>query len=218
MKKKTRNSGSERGKVLGFEGGVINFGGKLFDTLMLGILWLLCSIPLVTVGVSTTALYYAVTHSVKADDGYASTMFFRSFRRNLKQGILLWIGLVAVFVLMRLNTGILMAKTSGNFGLAMIGFYTAVMVYLAVMACYMFPALSRFEMRTLWFVQLSIYMGIRYFLTSAMLLVILGGAAVLVWRVPFLILIVPGPDMWLMSEFLERVLKKHEESIEKQLE
>ena len=193
----------------GYGGGFTGLGSKLFDLWMLGLLWLVCSIPLITIGASTTALYYAVTHSVKSDDGYASRMFFRSFRRNFRQATILWLALVGCFMLMRLNTGILMALTEGTPGLVMIGFYTAVMVYLILMGCYMFPALSRFDMDTFWFLRISIYMGFHYFLTSIILLVIIGSAGVLVWRFPILILVLPGPVIWLMAEFLERVLDRH---------
>ena len=195
--------------AFGYGGGFTTIGSRLFDLWMLGVLWLLCSIPLLTIGASTTALYYAVVHSVKNDDGYASHMFFRSFRRNFRQATILWLVLAACFMLMRLNTGILMAKTEGTAGLVMIGFYTAVMVYLVLMGCYLFPALSRFDMDTFWFLRLSIYMGVRYVFTSLMLLVVLAGAGALLWRFPVLIFFLPGPVVWLMAEFLESVLDKH---------
>ena len=193
----------------GYGGGFTGIGSKLFDLWMLGMLWLLCSIPVLTIGASTTALYYAVTHSVKSDDGYASHMFFRSFRRNFRQATILWLVLVGLFMLMRLNTGILMALTEGTPGLVMIGFYTAVMVYIVLTGCYMFPALSRFEMDTFWFLRIAIYMGVRYIFTSLMLLLIVGGAAALIWRFPILILVLPGPAVWLMAAFLEGVLDRH---------
>ena len=195
--------------IFGFGGNYTTIVSKIFDVFMLGLLWLVCSIPLVTIGASSTALYYAMVKSVKNDDGYASTMFFRSFRKNFRQATILWLVIAVLFFLMRLNTGILMAKTSGTFGLVMIGFYTAVAVYLLLMACYMFPALARLENDTFWFFRISLYMAARYFLTTLALAVILAMAGVLLWRIPILILLLPGPVAWLMGEFLERVLMKH---------
>ncbi len=204
MAKKRNSPGA-----FGYGGGFTEIGSKLFDLWMLGVLWLLCSVPLITIGASTTALYYAVIHSVKSDDGYASHMFWRSLKRNFRQATVLWLTLAACFMLMRLNTGILMALTDGMAGLVMIGFYTAVMVYLGLTACYMFPALARFDMDTFWFLRIAIYMSVRYLFTSLMLLVILAGAGALVWRFPILLLVLPGPVVWLMAEFLESVLDRH---------
>ena len=203
--------------IFGFGGNYTTIVSKIFDVFMLGLLWLVCSIPLVTIGASSTALYYAMVKSVKNDDGYASTMFFRSFRKNFRQATILWLVIAVLFFLMRLNTGILMAKTSGTFGLVMIGFYTAVAVYLLLMACYMFPALARLENDTFWFFRISLYMAARYFLTTLALAVILAMAGVLLWRIPILILLLPGPVAWLMGEFLERVLMKHAPPLEAEM-
>ncbi|MGN0400601.1 MAG: hypothetical protein ACI4EO_10865, partial [Blautia sp.] len=56
----------------------------------------------------------------------------------------------------------------------------------------------------------SMYMGVRYLLTSLALLAILFCFGAVIWRIPMLLFFVPGPMAFLMSEFLERVLKKHE--------
>ena len=78
--------------------------GRLFLKLSYGcclnILWLVCCLPVFTIGASTTALYYSVIHSVKADDGYASHMFLRSFRRYFRQATILWLVLAVCFVLL----------------------------------------------------------------------------------------------------------------------
>ncbi len=195
--------------LFGFGGAYTTIVGKIFDTLMLGVLWVICSLPLITIGASTTALYYAIVKSVKNDEGYASTMFFKSFKKNFRQATILWLVVALAFFLMRLNSGILMAKTEGTFGLVMIGFYTAAAVYVVLTAAYMFPALSRFEMDTFWFLRIALYMVARYFLTSIAIAVILAMAAVFVWRLPLLIFVVPGPVAFLVAEFVERVLAKH---------
>ena len=193
----------------GFGGAYTAIVSKIFDLCMLGVLWTILSLPIITIGASTTALYYAVVKSVKNDEGYASRMFFRSFRRNFIQATILWLVTAALFFLLRLNTGILMAKTEGLFGLLMIGFYTAAAVYVILAAAYMFPALSRFEMDTFWFLRIALYMVARYFLTSLVIALILAMAGIFVWRIPLLILLLPGPVTFLISEFMERVLARH---------
>ena len=110
---------------------------------------------------------------------------------------------------MQLNIGILMEKTDGYVGLFFIVLYAFVSVYAALAACYAFPALSRYDMPAGWILKISLYMVGRYFLTSLMLAVILVCFGAFTWKVPLLLLFVPGPIAFLMSEFLERVLKKH---------
>ena len=53
-------------------------------------------------------------------------------------------------------------------------------------------------------------MTVRYFGTTLALLLILACTGAIIWRFPILMIFAPGPVIFLMSEFLERVLKKHE--------
>lgn len=197
---------------MGFDGKLTRFCSKVFDGLVLGLLWLLCCIPVVTAGVSCAALYHAAVKCIKKDRGYAVEEFFHSFRQNLKPGFLLWCVFLALIVILNLNIGILTEKTSGYAGLFGIVFYAAVEIYLILAACYAFPALSRFDMGAGWIMKLSLFMVVRYFFTSLALALVLVCFGAVLWRLPVLILVIPTPAVLLASEFLERVLKKHEPS------
>lgn len=68
------------------------------DILGLSLLWLLCSLPLVTIAPATTALYDAVVHGIRYKEGGAYRRFFRTFRAEWKIGIpvtLLWAAVLA---------------------------------------------------------------------------------------------------------------------------
>ena len=195
--------------IWGFDGSFMSFCDKLFDVMILGFLWILCSLPLITVGASCTALYYAIVKCIKNHEGYVSRAFFHSFRQNLVPATILWVVFAGVSFLMQLNIGILMEKTEGYAGLFFIVLYAFVSVYAAIAACYAFPALSRYDMPAGWILKISLYMVGRYFLTSLMLVLILVCFGAFIWKVPLLILFAPGPMTFLMSEFLERVLGKH---------
>lgn len=200
---------SER-NIFGFDGSFINFCDKLFDVMALGFLWILCSLPIITIGASSTALYYAMVKCIKKGDGYIVREFFYSFRINLIPGTILWVLVAASTFAMHLNIGILMKETDGKVGLFFICVYAIISIYLLAAACYIFPALSRFEMNAGWFVKIGIYMVVRYFGTTMALLLVLVCAVGLIWKIPMLMFFLPGPVVFVMSDFLERVLKKHE--------
>ena len=61
------------------------------DLVKLNLVWLLCCIPLVTIGASTTALYSVVIKMVKNEDSYVVRSFFSSFRENFKQATAVWL-------------------------------------------------------------------------------------------------------------------------------
>lgn len=69
---------------------------KLCWSCYLNLLWFLCSLPIVTIGASTTALYYASLKLVREEDSSLTRQFFRSFRENFKQATVLWLILLGV--------------------------------------------------------------------------------------------------------------------------
>ena len=203
-KKKTQRN------IFGFDGSFTNICDKIFDVMALGFLWILCSIPIVTIGASTSALYYAMVKCVKNGNGYIAREFFHSFRLNLLSGCFIWILVVAATFAMHLNIGILMKETDGYVGLFFICVYALTSIWILAFACYVFPALARFDMSSGWLIKLAMYMTVRYFGTTLALLLVLACTGAIIWRFPILVIFAPGPVIFLMSEFLERVLKKHE--------
>ena len=69
---------------------------KLCYACYLNLLWFVCSLPIVTIGASTTALYYCCLKIVRDQDNHIGAMFFRAFRNNFKQATVLWLILLGV--------------------------------------------------------------------------------------------------------------------------
>ena len=60
-----------------YDNPVWRFIGKFWDVIMLSVLWMVCSIPVVTIGASTTAMYYVTLKLVRDEDGYTFRYFFK---------------------------------------------------------------------------------------------------------------------------------------------
>lgn len=60
--------------------------GKIF---LLNVLWLVCSLPVFTMGAATTALIYS-SMKLKNNEGYWYVNFFHSFKENFKQSTALF--------------------------------------------------------------------------------------------------------------------------------
>ena len=76
--------------------GVFDINGKFFKTLtkagdfiILTLLAMVCSIPVITIGASLTAVFYAALKMARDEEGYVWKEFFKSFKQNLKQSILI---------------------------------------------------------------------------------------------------------------------------------
>lgn len=74
-------------KFFSIDGPLYQFFSRLLDMLKLNFLWLLCSLPIVTVGASTAAAFSITLKMVDEREGYIAKQFFKAFKENLKQGI-----------------------------------------------------------------------------------------------------------------------------------
>ena len=68
----------------------MRFMSVLGDLMLLNFIFLLCSVPVVTIGASITALYTVVFRMVREKDSRSVVVqFFRSFRQNFRRATLL---------------------------------------------------------------------------------------------------------------------------------
>ena len=77
-------------KNFNFDAPVMRFLTQVADLTMINVLWLVCCIPVFTIGAATTAMYRAV-FAVHRSEGPLIQIFFTSFRLNLRQSTFLWI-------------------------------------------------------------------------------------------------------------------------------
>lgn len=82
---------------------VMQFITKIVNTVYLNILWFICSLPVFTIGASTTALYYVTLKMVKNEEGNITKAFFHSFRENFKQGTLIWMILLGLGIILGID-------------------------------------------------------------------------------------------------------------------
>ena len=164
---------------------------KLTYSAYLNILWLICSLPIFTIGASTTALFYCTLKMAEDRDEGLTRMFFRAFRSNFKSATKLWLILLALgcflgvdgFVLSRLwNTSAFWAILTA----LVIG---AAVLY-AIVLLYAFPLLARFENTTLGILRTSFAVGVRYLfctLLMAFIYAVMGWITVCVFAPAFLL-------------------------------
>lgn len=80
---------------------ILNAFGRIADVVYLSFIWLLFSIPLITIGASTTALYYTVNKVIRNQRGHVLREFWKSFRSGFLQSTILWLGFLALLFFLR---------------------------------------------------------------------------------------------------------------------
>lgn len=119
---------------------------KITDLVVLNVLFVICCIPVFTVGASVTGLYYTTLKMVKNEETSPIYRdFFKSFRQNFKQATGIWLGMLAfgVFLYMDFRISTVMEPQAGRS--LFMGFLLAMLVVFLAVGSYVFPMLARFE-------------------------------------------------------------------------
>lgn len=200
---------SEGSSFFSYGGNYIYYMEKIFDAASLNLLWLLCCLPVVTIGASMAAFYATFHKQTVKREGNITKIFFKSFASNFKPSLGLWAILAAVIFVFQLNLGIVYAKMEGNAAVFMLLLYGVCLFFAIGTVIYAFPALSRFDMPAGWILKVSIYMCFRH-LPRTILLVAVTAVGFLAVRQCFpLILILPASLNGLYHYLIEPVLKEH---------
>lgn len=77
--------------LLGTDSSIMVFLSRVFDLIILNILFLVCSIPVITIGASFTALYSVTLKMVRNKESYIVRGFLQAFTKNFLQSTCLWI-------------------------------------------------------------------------------------------------------------------------------
>ncbi len=121
--------------------------GLILDCLFLCLLWLVSSVPVVTAGAATTALYHTVDKVLRREEGSIWKEYWRVFRRDFKRATALWGIMLLIFAVLAANFYAAFSAGIENENLQ-IALQAGALFLTALMAIwlqYWFPYLSRFD-------------------------------------------------------------------------
>lgn len=117
---------------------------QLPDLILLNLLWIFCSLPVITAGAATTALHTVVQAYVSETDSGIIKPFFAAFRKNFKQSTLLWLPVMLLLALLLADLLFLMEKAEGAQLLLWIPFLI-IGAIVSIVISYAFPLIARYE-------------------------------------------------------------------------
>lgn len=155
--------------------------GRIADLFILNFVFMICCIPIVTIGPALSAMFYVTMKMVKNEESYIIRSFFHSFKQNLKQGIV-------IHLIMMVLGGILIADyyiinhMSGNFTQVMRVLIIAISVIYALEYLYIYPVLAKFYNSIKNTFRNSILMAIRH-LPYTIIMLIVSAAPILLFLI-----------------------------------
>lgn len=125
------------------DGPVMTILSQIANFIILSVLWLLCCIPVVTIGVSTSALYYVTLKMARGEVSGVAGLFFKALKENLKSGIVFSIFFCAVGALLYVDYMVAF-QLAGALGTVSRVFFMALGVCCLITMLYTFPLQAQF--------------------------------------------------------------------------
>ena len=175
------------------------FMSKLTDLFKLNFLWLVFSLPIVTLGISTTAAYTVALKMAENQEGYIAGDFLKAFKANWKQGLVMsFITIICVWAVY-LDFRIFSVVEENSYVFLIIGIVAAYVLGFSLL--YAYPLLARYENTVLNTLKNSFRISMKYFLRSLLLVILIAfEIAVMFWSLATLILIlIVGPAFVMLT-------------------
>lgn len=173
---------------------VFRLMGALGDILLLNLIWVICCVPLITIGASTTALFAVARKLAAGEDCRVWRDFLRAFRRNWKPATLMWLPLAAAGVLFAADL-LIAFQTPGALGNLFRGTGLVLCLLWIVTAGNAFALLARYEYKPLRVLLDALLLGISRPLSAV------TSIAAALW-LPLLALLDPGTALYLLPIWL----------------
>lgn len=207
-------------RLFSIDNPVIRFLMQLFDCIALTVLWAVFSLPIITIGAVSTALYATVYHNVRMGDGYLWKTFITAFRENFKRSTFAWLPLMGmqiflIFDILWLRALIKKGEPLGYlYGIILVLFCISI-----VWGLFLFAYCARFNGTVKDVLRLSFFLMMAHPLRTIGVLLIVTAAAAVMLLVPGLAIIIPAVTVWIASYLIEQIFLKHmqEDDVERTL-
>lgn len=123
---------------------LMSFLSRVADIVILNVLWLVCCLPVITIGASTTAMYRVALNIVRDEGTGIVRPFFQSFKLNFKQATLIFLITlpfiaIVVYEFLIVLSGALAESVTTSVVFCLPG------VLLAMILSYVYPLLAQFD-------------------------------------------------------------------------
>lgn len=161
------------------DGGIYKFMRNLTDLLKLNLLWMICALPIVTLGGATIAAFDVAMKMADNEEGYVVRQFLKSFKENVKNGIPYGILLILCPYVVWLDFS-LFEQIEGNPLLLLIMGIVATFVFFFSLL-FAFPLQARYENSLIRTMKNSADICTKYFLRTLSLIFLLFVEAVIIF-------------------------------------
>lgn len=141
---------------------------RIFDLFVLNILWVICSIPIVTIGAATSALFECNLNLVNGDESSLITNFFKAFKSKFKRSTFLWLFILAISSVLGFNLIFWLKSGMSISYIALPIIFFSILVVLLITP-YVFPILMKSQLSLKNMLKYCFFVSIGYLPNSILI-------------------------------------------------
>ena len=200
------------GKLFDMNNKFFQFMAKMADVIFLNLLWFIASLPIFTIGASTTAVYYTAVKVIRNDTSHLGKEFWHALRDNFKLGTVLWGLSVLLMGVLILDLVIVHSLLQNSFlKFVLLAALIVMLIMMLVLMQYCFSYLSRFQDSFKTVVRNSLYLMLGNLKSSLLILAVLIGSIILLlssYGLLFIFLL-PTAGVVVSSNVFEKLYKTY---------
>ena len=196
--------------MFNYDNKVFEFINKVVDTIFVALLWVVFSLPVITIGASTTAFYETVHKVLRQNKGYIWRTFWNTFRSNFKRSTIVWLIQFGLSLFFLLDMKIMKeALAQGEKGGWLYYFFMVSLVVMYVWFIFNCAYTARIEDGVKKTMKNTAIMMILNLQWAALVFVIAFAAFVVIAFVPISALFIPTGVMFLYDLIILKVFNKY---------
>jgi len=195
--------------MFGFDSLFYKFGSVIADIFMVSILWIVFSLPIITIGSSTTAAYYVMTKRATGSDSYLVRDFIKSFKENWKPTTIMTVILIAIAGLLYINIRQLPGVELGFLRWPVQIALTLTTIQVIFVSLYVFPLYARFELGIMESFRTSLQIANKHLLVSISNIMLMFAIVFVAGYMPFLLVFTIGMYVYFSSFGFIRIFRKN---------
>lgn len=186
---------------------------RLANYFILSVVWFFFSIPIITIGAATSALYATQYHCVEEGYGNILPTFWKYFRNSFKQATIIWSAYLVILLIMRLNRFLIdnqlytswMNSYSQVFLLL---FVILTLPCLLISLCY----IARFKDSLKVILLNSTALAVSYGKVSLLLSGLVLFSGLMIWLIPLAVVYIPGFLIRIICRKIEAIFIRYQSS------
>ncbi len=199
-------------RIFNQDNAFFSFCGKLADVFMLSLLWIICCLPLITIGSSTAALYNTIVKCIRGKQDHPYSTFIECLKKNFKDGIPISFSIIAILFIMSYQFIYLWNGAIAGFRVSFL-FLIFNCVFSIIpfgFICWICPIFSRYEFTFSQLAVTSFKFVFAHLFSSIIMAVIFAVSLYFSSMLIFPIIFVPFIVTYINSIFIEKAFKKHQ--------